>query len=160
MITLKYFPTHIERTQNKIKSNKFIKINNQSIYNGAITRFSRAIVINNIHKWILSELQDQDLPKINDPVKLVLRFYTVRNHNTIKRIKEKIQWKPPEDNYIINWDEDNLRGIWEKTIKDCLTKLGVWPDDTAYYCRGIDSEIIFVDHIEERKIEIDFKSYG
>lgn len=153
-LTLPRFPTHIERTQNKIKRNTFFKINNQAIYNGSLTKFSRGIVIDNMHKWILGEFEKQNIMMCDFPVKLFIRIYTVKNHNMIRRVGNVVRWKPPAPTYEVNWDEDNLRHIWEKCIKDCMTKAGAWPDDTAYYCRGVDSEIIFVDDIEDRSIEL------
>ena len=153
-IVLPRFPTHIERTNNKIKQNTFFKINNQAIYNGSLTKFSRGIVISNMHNWILSEFGKHTIEHIDCPVKLYLRIYTVKNHNMIRRLRGAVRWKPPEPNYVVNWDEDNLRAIWEKCIKDCLSKAGAWPDDTAYYCRGVDSEICFVNELDERSIEL------
>jgi Holliday junction resolvase RusA-like endonuclease len=51
-------------------------------------------------------------------------------------------------------DEDNIRWIWEKCIKDCLTHLRVWPDDNMYWCRGTNSTVYFCETLEDRKIEI------
>lgn len=158
MLILKEFPTHIAKTNNKVKENKFWKINSQGIYNGSITRFTRAIVINNMHEYIINELKNQKLPKVNKPVQLQLDIYIPINYSDVRRKKSgEISWKKPKDNYEPTNDEDNISWIWTKSIKDCLSKLKVWEDDTMYWCRGTDSMIYFVDDIKDRKIEIYLK---
>ena len=157
-LILKEFPTHVPKTNNKIKANKYWKINSQSIYNGAIQRFTRAIVVNNIHSYILEQLKTQQLPKIDRPIQLQLDIYIPINYANIRRNKDgEISWKIPKDDYEPTNDEDNISWIWNKCIKDCLTKLKVWEDDTMYWCRGTSSLIYFVDNINDRRIEISFK---
>lgn len=159
MLILNKFPTHVAKTKNKIKPNKYWKINNQGIYNGSIKSFTRAIVVESIHKYIIEELSQQKLPKIAKQVQLVLRIYIPINYSTVRRKKDgTIGWSKPAEDYIPNNDEDNISGVWIKTIKDCLTKLKVWPDDNINYCLGTDSLIVFVEDLEDRKIEIGFKS--
>jgi Holliday junction resolvase RusA-like endonuclease len=157
-LVLKQFPTHIAKTDNKVKVNKFWKINSQGIYNGSIQRFTRAIVVNNMHKYIIDQLESQELPKIVDPVQLVLRIYIPINYSNVRRTSKGISWKPPEPGYVPTNDEDNISWIWNKCIKDCLTKLEVWEDDTIEYCVGTDSAVIFIDDLEDRKIEISLKN--
>lgn len=156
-IILDRFPTHIAITNNKVAANKYMKINSQSIYNGKLHTFSRANAVNNMHKYISKCISEASVGKINYPVQLVVRIYTVINHDCIKRYKDEIHWNAPKADYVPRWDEDNLRSIWEKCIKDCITKAGIWEDDIVTNCRGIDSLVEFVDNIEDRKIEISFK---
>ena len=156
-IILDKFPTHIAITNNKVAANKYMKINSQSIYNGKLHTFSRANAVNNMHKYISKCISEANVGKINYPVQLVVRIYTVINHDCIKRYKDEIHWNAPKADYVPRWDEDNLRSIWEKCIKDCITKVGIWEDDIVTNCRGIDSLVEFVDNIEDRKIEISFK---
>jgi hypothetical protein len=157
MLILKNFPTHIAKTSNIKAPNKYIKVNNQSIYNGALNRFARAIAIKNLHNWIINEFKKQELPTITKPVQLQIDIYTIINHGDISRRSGKIIWKEPIENYEPRWDEDNLRMIWEKCIKDSISILGIWPDDNAYWCRGTNSMVHFVDTLEEMRIEINFK---
>ena len=158
-IILGSFPTHIASTDNVKAPNKYMKINNQSIYNGKLHTFSRATAIGNMHKYIVGELKKHsEKLRVDYPVQLVLRIYTVINHDCIRRSKTgEISWKPAKDDYVPRWDEDNLRSIWEKCIKDCITSTKIWDDDIVTACRGLDSLVEFVDNIEDRRIEISFK---
>lgn len=154
-ITLNKFPTHIAKTDNKIAPNKFIKITNQSIYNGTLNRFARAIVVNNMHDFVI-----ENVPKgfkVKTPCKPKYEFYTVRNHGNIRRTKNgELSWKPPKSNFEATWDDDNLAFLWMKTIRDALTKAGVWKDDNVDYVRGGDYDLFFVNKLEDRKIIIKF----
>ena len=156
-IILDKFPTHIAITNNVKAQNKFMKINNQSIYNGKLHTFSRATAISNMHNYINDAISKTSITKIDYPVQLVVRIYTVINHDCIKRYKDEIHWNAPKADYVPRWDEDNLRSIWEKCIKDCITRAGIWEDDIVTNCRGVDSLVEFVDDIEDRRIEISFK---
>ena len=157
-LVLDKFPTHVKKTNNKIKPNKWWKINSQGIYNSSIQKFTRGIVIENIHSYIISELKQQELPSISSPVQLVLRIYIPINYGDIRRKKDgTISWKKPDKDYIPTADEDNISWIWNKCIKDCITKLLIWEDDTMYWCRGTDSLVGFIDELEDRRIEISFR---
>ena len=156
-LILDRFPTHIEKTNNKVAPNKFWKINSQAIYNGAIQRFTRAIVVNNMHKYIINQLESQELPSFDYPVQLNLGIYIPINYANVARRNGIVSWKKPAEGYEPSTDEDNVRWIWEKCIKDCLSKLKVWPDDTMYWCRGTSSIVHFIDELDDRRIEISFK---
>jgi len=158
MLILNKFPTHVAKTDNKYKVNTYWKINSQGIYNSTIQKFTRGIVMDNIHKYIIGELSAQELPKITGTVQLVLRIYIPINYSTVRRNASGItSWSKPPKGYLPNNDEDNIRWIWEKSIKDCLTKLGVWEDDNLTFCRGTDSLVHFVEELDDRRIEISFK---
>lgn len=158
MLILNKFPTHVAKTKNKIEANKYWKINSQGIYNGAIGRFQRNIVVGNMHKYIIDELSSQEIPKITSSVQLQLDIFIPVNYSDVRRVPSTgiISWKPPKEDYLPINDEDNIRWIWEKCIKDSLTKLKVWPDDNLQYCRGTNSMVHFVKTLDERRIEIDF----
>lgn len=162
MIILEQFPTHVAKTNNKHKVNKMFKINNQAIYNGSINRFSRAIVMNNMHTWLKDKFDEVNLTRYTPktyPVQLILRIHTVINHGNVRwSIKEnRSTCSIPKEDYKPTWDEDNLSSIWIKAIKDSLTEYGFWKDDDVSLCRGTDSLVEFVDSFEDRKIEIGFK---
>lgn len=161
MLILNKFPTHIAKTNRKKGPQDYFKINGQAIYNSAVSKFTRGIVIENMHNWIIKELKQQELPSVTSPVQLKLDLYIPINYATVRRKKDgTVSWKPAKKGYRPNNDEDNLRSIWEKCIKDCITKLGIWEDDDMYICRGINSLVHFIDDLEDRKIEIDFVPIG
>lgn len=151
-VVLKEFPIHIEKTNNKVASNKFVKINNQSIYNGAINRFTRAVVVNNLHSYVVSCLPDIKI--LDFPLKVSIKIKTVINHGSISRRSGKTIWKEPKEDYSPNWDIDNLSVIWIKVIKDSLTLKGIIPDDNVKYIRAGGYSVEFVDDIKDREIII------
>jgi len=153
VIKIKKFLTHIPKTNNKIAANKYWKINNQSIYNGAINTFSRAIVIENLHKYIMDKLPDVIFEGF--PIKISIIIRTVKNHGNIRRRKNgEISWKKPDDDFIPTWDEDNLTSIWTKVIRDSLVKKGIIPDDNVKFIKGGYRGVEFVEDIEDREIII------
>lgn len=157
MIVFNCFPTHIACSNRKYGRPDFWKINSQGIYNSSISRFKRAIVIDNIHKYLISELEQQEFPKLSGAVILKLDIFIPINYSDVRLLKQTtISWKKASPGYVPRNDEDNVTYIWTKCIKDCLTKLGVWPDDSLAYCRGVNSMIHFIDELEDRKIEVDF----
>lgn len=151
-IKIKKFPLHIEKTNNKFAVNKFIKINNQSIYNGAINRFTRNTVVGNLHEFIISKLPDIQI--LDYPLRVTVIIKTVINHGSISRRNGKTTWKEPKLDYEPNWDEDNLTGIWVKVIRDSLSLKGVIPDDNVKFIREGATKIKFVDTIEDRELII------
>ena len=156
LFRLERFPSHIAITDNKVAVNRYMKINNQSIYNGKLNTFSRAVAIANMHKYINSQIKEVTV--IERPIQLVIRINTVYNHDCIKRNKVgNITWKPYKEDFEPSWDEDNLRVIWEKCIKDCMTKARYWGDDTVKICRGVDSLVQFVDHLDDMCIVVGYK---
>jgi len=157
-ITLNEFPTHIAKTNNKIKANKMLKINNQAIYNGFIGRFTRNIVINNLHDYLSIEI-GRYVPglirkKIELPVNITVDIYTVINHGSISMRSGKLCWKPAKASYEPTWDIDNLATIWIKCINDVLVKEGVLPDDNVSCISGMRYNFIEVQDLKDRKLEI------
>lgn len=151
IIILKKFPTHVKKS-----ANKYWKVNNQAIYNGAINRFTRAVVVNNMHEYIINSLPNN--LKIEDVVTVDIIIKTVINHGSIRRLKDgRISWKEPLEDYEPNWDEDNLTALWTKTIRDSLTKKAIITDDNVSVIRGGYRGIEFVDNIEDREIIITIK---
>lgn len=164
-IIIPEFITHVAKTQNKVAKDSYIKINNNSIYNGAIHRFSRNNVIDNLHKYIINYLPKDnliDLLKENDLNKLYFKFTfkTVKNHGNIRRNKktEMISWKKPELNYIPNWDIENLASIWIKVFNDSLIINNNIPDDSVHYLTSVSYEFEECLTINERQIKLEI--YG
>jgi len=157
-ITLKQFPTHIAKTNNKIAPNKMLKINNQAIYNGYVNRFTRNIVMNNLHNYLIPIFKVfSSSPFYSLPIKVTVNIYTVKNHGSISMRKGKLCWKPAKASYIPNWDIDNLASIWIKAINDSLVKSKLLPDDTIEYIKGGCYNYHEVKDIKDRKIEIIIK---
>jgi hypothetical protein len=154
--TINQFPTHIAKSNNKVKANKFVKINNQSIYNGTLHHMSRARVIDNLKTFVMEQLQD--VPKgLKSKIKTSYRFYTVINHGDIKRIKGETRWKPPKKGYMPSWDIQNLAFVWMKVIDDCLQESGIIKNDNVSYMLGGNYEFVEIDNYEQRKIIVELK---
>lgn len=152
-IKLKDFLLHVSYTNNKKASNKFIKVNNQSVYNGKINRFSRATVMENLKIWFLRYFPKK-LKIEKFPVKIHYIFKTVINHGDISRRNNKLIWKYPSEDYVPRWDIENLASIFIKSGNDSLVRAKILPDDSIKYVNGISYEFIKVDDINDREIII------
>lgn len=153
-IILSEFPTHVPKNKS---GTKYWKINNQSIYNGYINRFTRAEVMHNMHNYVMENLPDNII--FNCPVTVDIIIKTVRNHGSVSRRAGKIRWKEPEQGYEPNWDEDNLTSIWTKAIRDSLVKKGIIPDDNVNFITGGYRGVEFVDTLNKREIIITIKKH-
>jgi hypothetical protein len=161
-IELNEFPTHIPYTKNKVAPNKYCKINNQSLYNGKINRQSRAVFMENMHKYILNNLPNIKLTEF--PIWVSLDFYTIINHGSIqRRMKDgipQILYPEVKEGYVPTWDLDNLATIWRKAINDSLTHKGIIPDDNVAYIQKNSDTLHFIEDVRQRKIVITLKSKG
>lgn len=153
-ITIPEFITHVAKTDNKVADNKFIKINGQAIYNGALQRFSRAIVMNNMHNYISSYLEPYKGLLIDYPIKITYEIHTVVNHGSIALRKGKLSWKPVSSTYKPNFDLDNALSVWTKAGNDALTKCEVIVDDNTSIIKELTYKFIEVKDITDRKIVI------
>lgn len=153
---LKKFPIYIEYTDNKNVANKIAKVNNQSIYNQRLNRFSRAIAVRNLHDYVSGQVKKWK-PVKRFPIFIEYEIHTVINHGSITQRNGKMIWKQPKKGYVPNWDADNLAVLWIKTINDTLVKEGILPEDTVDYVIGANYRIKFVDNLDLRKIIIKFK---
>lgn len=160
-IEILQFPTHVAYTKNKIKEDKMVKINNQTIYNGKINRFSRNTVMQNLHAFLKPKIKPYKASFIKSgltyPLHIKISIHTVINHASIAMRKGKVSWNMPKDGYMPNWDIENLSTIWIKAICDVLTSLGFIPDDNIMYVKGIEYEFVEVEELDDRKIVIQFK---
>jgi hypothetical protein len=156
MITISMpLPTHIAKTNNQKAANKYWKINNQDLYSGKINRFSRAIIVQNMHHFVINSLDDS-LLNIQLPVIKYIHyiFHTVRNHGSVTRRLGKICWKPAKKNYKSTWDLNNISDIWIKTGNDALTEAGVIVDDNTDVIFRTLYEQKIVEHIDDSELEI------
>lgn len=147
---------HVAKTNNKFAENKFIKINNQAIYNGALNRFGRAIVMENLHNYI-----SQFLPvklvglEIKKKVLINYKLRTVINHGDIRLVKGKTSWKKPNSaTYNAKWDLDNLMFIWIKAFNDALVKNKAVFTDSVGVIVGTNYEFEEVEDLESAELEI------
>lgn len=146
------------KTGNKVKANKMIKLNNQSIYNSNLNRFGRNIVMHNMHEYLKAEIQPllhKEILPGTFPIKIKFTFETVINHGSISMRSGKLCWKPAEPDYVPTWDIENLATIWTKAIADTLTMLKIIPDDNVEYVSGISYEFVPIEKLEERQITIE-----
>lgn len=157
-IKLPQFPTHVPYTSNKKAPDKYIKVNNQNIYNGAIARFGRNTAVKNLHHFFLAYMPSD--VKAETPVKILYTIKTVVNHGAIQRRKGEIMWKYPSDKYVPNWDIENLAGILIKTGNDSLVKARIIPDDSIEFLTNIEYEYVQVDDIDNREIIIKIYEKG
>ncbi len=156
-IILENFPTHLPYTDNKKKENSYVKLNYQTIYNGKINKFSRAILMNNMHKYIISRLPI-DVVSLKFPLKIHLIFNTVVNHGLIQRRftqgNYKILCPELKEDYSPSWDIENLAAIWRKAINDSLTIFGIIPDDNINYVNTNSHTLNIIKDFNERSISI------
>lgn len=147
--------THIAFTDNKIKSNKVMKINGQTIYNGALNKFKRAIVVQNMHYYfeynIPYEMLGLELKKVK---KIKYIFHTVINHGNISMRRGVRTWLLAKKNYEPNWDIENLATIWMKTGNDALSAAKVFSDDNVSVIKKASYEMVEVDHIDDLELEV------
>jgi len=147
--------THIPKTDNKKAPNKYIKINGQSIYNGSLNTFARAIVVNNLHKFFSDSIPEEYLNLKLEKVKHIeYRFHTVINHGSIQRRNGVKTWKPAKKDYVCNWDLNNLSDIWVKTGNDSLVLSGVLADDNVGIIPKTSYEFVEVDHIDDLELTV------
>ena len=148
--------THIPKTDNVRAKNKYWKINNQAIYNGSVNTFTRAIIVNNMHRYIINALPEEVMNlKLETINHIHYIFRTVRNHGSITRRGDKISWKPvTEKENLKKWDLNNISDFWIKTGNDALVLAGVLVDDNTDVIYRTKYELVIVDHIDELELEI------
>jgi|AntDeeMinimDraft_6_1070357.scaffolds.fasta_scaffold04691_2 Holliday junction resolvase RusA-like endonuclease len=158
IIVLNRFPTHLAKTDNKFAPNKMQKLNYQSIYNGSLNRFGRAIVMKNMHNYLAKEfkpyLSSFKKESLTYPIEMHLELHTVYNHGSISMRKNKICWKPVKATYSPTWDLDNFADIWKKGINDVLEQEGFIKNDSVQYIDGGHQKYHRVEHIDDRKLII------
>lgn len=147
--------THVSSTSNKTAKNKYWKINNQAIYNGTVNKFQRAVIVENMHHFMINSFNSSifDL-KIEKVFSIHYIFNTVKNHGAITRRLGKISWKPVTENYKSNWDLNNISDIWIKTGNDALVLAGVLVDDNTDVIDKTMYQMVVVDHIDDLELEI------
>jgi len=148
--------THIPKTANKKKEDKYIKINNQSIYNGTLHRFTRAIVVENLHEYFSNNI-DEEFKGLNidsENIRLLYEFHTVFNHGDVRLLKSGISWNPPKKGYSPKWDLDNLSDIWTKIGNDTLVADKVIKQDTVQYIKEKTCKFIEIKELFDAKIEL------
>ena len=149
-VVIPEFPSHLPVTNNKKAPNKYIKINGQSIYNGSVDKFKRAVLMNNMHSFMMPYVTFLDIPSF--PIRVDLELHVPINWNTVRRTKGEITWKPPKSNYVINWDVDNF-WIYTKSFLDSMVLSGVIPDDNASIINDSGRIQFFpVETFDERKL--------
>lgn len=147
--------SHIAKSQNKIAKDRYWKINNQAIYNGTINTFTRALIVDNMHKYIASyipeNLHNRKLKKI---ISISYHFFTVINHGDITRRNDKLCWKPAKEDYQPTWDLNNMADFWVKTGNDTLSLVGLITDDNVSVINDERRKIDIVDDISELRLDI------
>lgn len=130
------FITHVAKTDNKVKANKYVKVNNQNIYNSNLNRFARNIVVRNLHNYLIEHIKLSNLPKlINPPYQVSLTIFAPINYGAVSRRSKHgtpyICWYPAGPDYQPNWDIGNIGELWLKTFEDSLQLAGVLENDNV-----------------------------
>lgn len=153
-IVIPEFVTHAP-----ISKSKYMKINSQYIYNSNLNRFARNNMVSFLHTY-LAEYIPSNFKIERFPIQIGLNFYVPRNYGSVSRRKNKetgkyqIYWKPPKDDYKINWDIGNYGYIWLKTFLDTLQIVNAIPDDNASYVSSEGpANYIEVNSFSDRKLE-------
>jgi len=152
-IKLTKFPTHLPITNPKKAKPKYVKLNGQLLYNSNVNRFARNTLMDNIHKYVMNKIPKR-LKIYNFPIKVKFIIKTVINHGSIQRRNEVIIWKYPDDNYVPNYDLDNMLQLWVKGSLDCLVKAKIIPDDSVQYINNIEYEFEAIEEFDNREIII------
>lgn len=160
-IVMPKFPTHLPYTRNKRVPDKYVKINGQTIYNGQMSRFSRNILMHNMHTYLLNYLKGIKIKEY--PIRIELIINTVINHDSIQRRfnkslgEYKITWKTPVEDYEPSNDVDNLSWVWIKAFNDALKIGGCIEDDNLKYIKGYSVDFEPVKELKDRNLN--FKIY-
>jgi len=149
------FPTHTPITDNKKAPDKYRKINGQSIYNGGLQHYQRAIAVNWLHQYLIDNQKEyfKYLRRVltEYPVKIELFFHAPLNYGTIRRLKGNIIWYPAKEDYEPNWDIDN-QWIWLKLFSDVLQIAEILPKDTVKYIVSQQTTFVETSDLEDRKL--------
>ena len=148
-------PTHIRKTANKVKADKYVKINNQLIYQG-VNHFTRAIIVTNLHAHISEEINPEfkNLKIDSNNIRLLYEFYTVINHSTARKTAKGISWNPAKKDYSPDWDLDNLADLWSKAGNDTLVLEGVIKDDNVGFVKEETTRFIEINELYDARIEL------
>ena len=151
------FITHIAKTNNKQAPNKYIKINNQLIYNSNLNRFARNIVVDNLHKYLIPIIKTNLSELTNYPYQVSLDIHVPINYGDVSRRKNKgvpyICWKEPVEDYVARWDIGNLGELWLKVFEDALQLAEIIDNDSVQFIKS-HGPITFYecDNLSDRKL--------
>lgn len=156
-ISLDQYPTHVAITDNKTKANRHLKINSQLLYNQKLSKFSRAIAISNLHRYIASNLPNKVI--VEYPVFIKYTIFAPINYGDVSRRKKNgsyyISWKKPNRNYVPSNDLDNMSVLWVKVCQDCLTKSKIIINDTLQFINEYSVKFEPVEELDDRSILIE-----
>jgi hypothetical protein len=160
-------PPNISGKPSKSKKSDYWKLNYNRLYSNSIHFAVRNYMASQLHDFL-----DKHIPKtstIKTPVTIKLEFHVPINYGSLSirknvtTLQYELCWKSPKPNYTPNWDDDNaFFYLWYKTIKDHISGrhakgqniIGLIPNDSVQYCRGGSWDIVYVDHIDDRKLII------
>ena len=148
-VTIPEFKTHVQQSANKWK-----KINGQSIYTGAHHRVRQKFV-EDIHAYLKEHIGENENVLIKEsPVEIQVKIHAPINYGDVRRMRGKICWKTPAENYEPTWDLDNFAWIWIKCIQDVLQHQNIVSEDTVKHIRKVSYEYIPCETLDDRKIEV------
>lgn len=116
---------------------RFLKINGQAIWNGQISRFSRAKVSNVLHEYFSENIQKQ----LTEPIEIPKEKFIHWNFRFYRKEFEQ--------------DLTNHTFLYKKTFEDVMVKsLKLIPDDSSKYVRGCTDQYIISD---DERLEINWQ---
>jgi hypothetical protein len=133
------FVTHVPYTDNKFARNKYIKIGGNSISNGSLQRFSRAVVKDNVTTELLPGVQllaascresGIDITKHKWGLTMVFAAHLGYGSTALRFTKKGFVNGGGDDATKPNWDLDN-QWIWTKFFLDACQKGGALDKDTV-----------------------------
>lgn len=172
VITLEKFPTHImlskkrrakydiDITGKQVLLNagtagtpKFEKINGQAIYSGNMFEHTRNKMVNEMTKFILEKLAQEEPIYLEENEYLLIRgeVHTVINQDDYRMLKGVLN-VPKNMRKKSRWDVGNL-WIWSKVHDDTLVEGMVIEDDNISIVRGTGELLFFpIKDFEQRKL--------
>lgn len=162
MITLRRPPSHVCIAKRKMKADKHIKIGGQQIYNGRLHHNSRAVAMNEMHKYLMQSFSvvrnliytsQLVMPK---RTKLFVVFGLPVDYGNValRMTKQGFKFTGGDGSSPCNWDLDNLAWIWNKAIQDELVHQRILDSDTAQQLSGLSYQWVQVPHFKDRYIRI------
>lgn len=152
IITVPEYATHVKKS-----SQKYIKVNGQTLYSG-MNHHTRNKVVREMKDSIIKSLPF-DIGDLSEyiPFKINLEIHNVPNYQTVKYMSKKGEFAfkgvDPSVEYEPSFDVDN-QWIWIKCFTDVIAKdLDLVKDDTVKYI-PINGQIEYIpiDKLEDRKL--------
>jgi hypothetical protein len=152
------FLTHVAISDNKEKRNRYVKVGGNSIMYGGLTRFSRAIAVDNMHGYLgpLVDLmartaEEACIDMEHTPWRCRMVFAAHLGYGSVGMRRTKAGWRISggDDVQVPNWDLDN-QWVWQKMFLDTCQLHGLLRNDTVGLVSGVSKDYQRVPRFEDR----------